>query len=93
MKKIFKVKQKVLLAEKDGALYVLDIERGRVHRFNQTARVVFQLCMEPVSLKDVIREYILYFDVPESEAREDVLTVISTMEENGLFADEKTDES
>jgi len=91
MKRIFKVKHDVLLAERDNILYVLNVESGRVHQFNETAKVVFQLCMEPVFLEDVIREYALYFGIDESDAREDVLTVISSMKENSLFSEAGND--
>jgi hypothetical protein len=92
MNRIFKVKCDVLLAERDNILYVLDIESGRVHQFNETAKVVFQLCMEPVFLEDVVREYALYFGIAESDAREDVLTVIRVMKGNGLFSEAGNDE-
>ncbi len=93
MQKIFKVKQGVLLAEKVNILYALDIEPGRVHQFNETAKVIFQLCMEPTSLEDLIQEYILYFDVSESVAQEDVLSVVGAMEKSNLLAESNIDEN
>ncbi len=91
MKKVFKVKEGVLLAERNNILYVLDVDSGRVHEFNETARAIFQICMEPVSLEEIVKEYTQYFDIPESEAEKDISEVLTVMIENGLLEDGKGD--
>lgn len=82
---MIQLKPDLLLAEKDGQLYVLDIEVGRVHSFNRTAKVIFQLCMEPIQFDTLLQEFCGYFPIPAAEASEDIQAILQLMNEYGLL--------
>ena len=82
---MIQLKTDMLLAEKDDDLYVLDVESGRVHCFNPTAKVIFQLCLEPVSFDKLVDEFILFFPIQRGEAAEDIRMILSMMEQYGLL--------
>ena len=84
-KTVIRLKDDLLLAEKNEELYVLDIGSGRVHTFNATAKVIFQLCLEARTLEAITAEYRRYFPVPEEDAREDVTLITKTMARHGLL--------
>ena len=86
MKK-FQVKANLLLAEKDELLYVLDVEPGRIHSFNITAKVIFQLCMQPRTEEEIIAEYRNYFELDFSSAQEDVRLMLDMLTQAELLAD------
>ena len=82
---MIQLKTDLLLAEKDDDLYVLDVESGRVHCFNPTAKVIFQLCLEPVSFEKLVDEFMLFFPIQRGEAAEDIRMILSMMEQYGLL--------
>ncbi len=82
---MIQLKPDLLLAEKDEDLYVLDIESGRVHCFNPTAKVIFQLCLEPVSFEKIVEEFLLFFPISRGEAIDDIRMILSMMEQYGLL--------
>jgi len=82
---MIQLKADLLLAEKDDDLYVLDVESGRVHCFNPTAKVIFQLCLEPVSFEKLVDEFMLFFPIQRGEAAEDIRMILSMMEQYGLL--------
>ena len=69
MLKTYQLKDDLLMAEKDEMLYVLDLESGSIHSFNQTGKVIVQLCLEPRSLEEISGEYRQYFDLEADPAR------------------------
>lgn len=85
MTEIYQVKKNLLLAEKDEFLYVLDVELGRVHSFNITGKIIFQLCMEPRTIREIVREYLNYFDVSEAVGLRDVKTVLNKFSQYELL--------
>ena len=85
MDKIYQLKDELLLTEKDEMLYVLDYDNGRIHRFNQSAKVIFQLCLEPRTFAEIVREYRAYFDLGEPEAVGDVAGVLQRLASYELF--------
>jgi len=82
---MIQLKTDLLLAEKDDELYVLDVESGRVHCFNLTAKVIFQLCLEPVSFDKLVDEFMLFFPIQRGEAAGDIRMILSMMEQYRLL--------
>ncbi len=82
---MIQLKTELLLAEKDDDLYVLDVESGRVHCFNPTAKVIFQLCLEPVSFEKLVDEFMLFFPIQRGEAAEDIRIILSMLDQYGLL--------
>ena len=82
---MIQLKVDLLLAEKDDDLYVLDVESGRVHCFNPTAKVIFQLCLEPVSFEKLVDEFMLFFPIQRDEAADDIRMILSMLEQYGLL--------
>lgn len=85
MLKTYQLKDDLLMAEKDEMLYVLDLESGRIHSFNQTGKVIVQLCLEPRSLEEISGEYRQYFDLEADPAREDVTAMLEKLASSHLF--------
>lgn len=85
MPKTFQLKDELLMTEKDEMLYVLDLESGRIHRFNQTAKVIVQLCLEPRSVKEISEEYRQYFDLDAGEAQDDVKALLERLASHHLL--------
>ncbi len=85
MNQIYKLKENLLLAEKDEFLYVLDVDLGRVHSFNITAKIIFQLCMEPRTVQEIVDEYRSYFDVSVAVGWRDVNAVLKNLSQYGLL--------
>lgn len=69
-------------------LYVLDYYLGRIHCFNQSAKVIFQLCLEPRAFEEIVREYRQYFDLSEAESHEDVAGMLAKLQASDLFREE-----
>ncbi len=79
------LKKDLLLAEKDDELFVLDIGSGRIHQFNQTAKIIFQMVLEPRSSEDVITAYARCFSLGQAEAEEDVNSILGMMRQYDLL--------
>lgn len=79
MAKTFQLKDDLLMAEKDEILYVLNLESGRIHCFNQTAKVILQLCLAPRSLMEIVEEFRQYFDLEVDLARDDVTALVERL--------------
>jgi len=82
---LIQLKKDLLLAEKEEELFVLDIESGRIHRFNHTAKIIFQLALEPHSPEDIAAEYASRFSLEQAEAEEDVKTIVGMMRQYNLL--------
>ena len=82
---MIQLKPNLLLAEKKEYLYVLDADSGRVHTFNPTAKVIFQLCMEPIAFDELVQEYLGYFPIEASEAQADVRMILALFEQYDLL--------
>lgn len=85
MTRRYQLKKRLLAAERDALLYVLDIDPGRVHRFNDSARIVFQLCLEPRAEAEIIEAYARAFGLDPATAAEDARAALAQMEALGLF--------
>lgn len=79
MTKTYRLKDDLLMTEKDEMLYVLDLESGRIHRFNPTAKVIVQLCLEPRTPEEISEEYRQYFDLEPQAALDDVLALLKQL--------------
>jgi hypothetical protein len=73
------------MTEKDETLYVLDLENGRIHSFNQSGKVIVQLCLEARSLEEISGEYRQYYDLTDAAAREDVAAILEKLASYQLF--------
>ncbi|MDP8217848.1 MAG: PqqD family peptide modification chaperone [Candidatus Theseobacter exili] len=82
---LYKTKEGLLLAEKDSILYVLEVESGRVHSFNSSAKSIFEICMRPSSVDSITEEYVSYFNISIHIAREDVLLLLDKLVRIGLL--------
>jgi hypothetical protein len=85
--RMHRVKANLLLAEKENNLYVLDVDAGRVHSFNPTARIIFQLCMAGGTKEEIVQDYIRYFNISTADGQKDVDVVLKIIGDYGLFAD------
>jgi hypothetical protein len=83
---MIQLKEKLLLAEKADTLYVLDIDSGRVHSFNLTAKVIFQLCMQPIEFDELVQEFLGYFPIDPAEAAEDIRQILELLGRYDLLA-------
>ena len=84
---MIQLKQKLLLAEKAETLYVLDIDSGRIHSFSLTAKVIVQLCMQPIGFDELVREFLGYFPIDPAEATEDIRQILELLRQYDLLAD------
>ena len=84
---MIQLKEKLLLAEKAETLYVLDIDSGRVHSFNLTAKVIFQLCMQPIEFDELVREFLGYFPIDPAEAAADIRQILELLRQYDLLAE------
>jgi Coenzyme PQQ synthesis protein D (PqqD) len=67
----------------DGAV-VLDIQQGRVLRFNTTASLIFQRLERGEAPVEIIEAISQSFSIPPEIARTDVLDFVKSMVEEGL---------
>jgi|UniRef100_A0A7C5AMA4 hypothetical protein len=79
MPKTIQLKDDLLMTEKDEMLYVLDLESGRIHCFNQTAKVIVQLCLKPRSPEEISEEYRQYFGLEAGMAQKDVMAILEKL--------------
>ena len=84
---MIQLKEKLLLAEKAETLYVLDIDSGRVHCFNLTAKVIFQLCMQPIEFDELVSEFLGYFPIDPAEAAADIRQILELLRQYDLLAE------
>ena len=84
---MIQLKQKLLLAEKAETLYVLDIDSGRIHSFNLTAKVIFQLCMQPIEFDELVSEFLGYFPIDPAEAAADIRQILELLRQYDLLAE------
>ena len=84
---MIQLKEKLLLAEKAETLYVLDIDSGRVHSFNLTAKVIFQLCMQPIEFDELVSEFLGYFPIDPAEAAADIRQILELLGQYDLLAE------
>ena len=84
---MIQLKEKLLLAEKSETLYVLDIDSGRVHSFNLTAKVIFQLCMQPIEFDELVSEFLGYFPIDRAEAAADISQILELFRQYDLLAE------
>lgn len=84
---MIQLKEKLLLAEKAETLYVLDIDSGRVHSFNLTAKVIFQLCMQPIEFDELVSEFLGYFPIDPAEAAADIRQILELLRQYDLLAE------
>jgi hypothetical protein len=89
---MLQMKEALLLAEKNDHLFVLDIESGRVHSFNCTAKVIVQLCLDPILFEDLVLEFQRYFPISRGEAEEDIREVLAMMNKYGLLREHGPDD-
>lgn len=82
-----KLKDELLFAEKDEWLYALDIESGRVHEFNRTAKVIVQLWLVPRTVQEVAAEFAAYFQLTAQEVLADVQAVEAMLAKGELLED------
>jgi len=83
-----KLKDNLLFAEKDEWLYALDIDSGRVHEFNKTAKVIVQLWLMPQTVDEVAGEFAAYFGLMAQEVLADVRSVEEMLVKGELLEDE-----
>ena len=86
MQQHHQLKSSLLLTEKSDQLFVLDKDTGRVHEFNVTAKVIFQLFLEPRSVDEAVEAFALTFEIEEEQAREDVTEMLDRFRTNDLLA-------
>lgn len=85
---MIQLKQKLLLAEKAETLYVLDIDSGRVHSFNLTAKVIFQLCLQPIEFDELVSEFLGYFpDRSCGGGKLDIRQILELLRQYDLLAE------
>ncbi len=85
MSPFHQLKPSLLITEKDQQLFVLDKDNGRVHEFNVTAKVIFQLFLEPRSKQEAVEEFARTFDIPTEQAAEDVDAMLAQFRANDLM--------
>lgn len=86
MQQHHQLKPSLLLTEKSDQLFVLDKDTGRVHEFNVTAKVIFQLFLEPRSVDEAVEAFARTFEIEEEQAREDVTEMLDHFRTNDLLA-------
>ena len=84
---MIQLKEKLLLAEKAETLIVLDIDSGRVHSFNLTAKVIFQLCLQPIEFDELVSEFLGYFPIDPAEAAADIRQILELLRQYDLLAE------
>lgn len=82
-----KLKADLLFAEKNEWLYALDIESGRVHEFNRTAKIIVQLWLSSRTVHEVAAEFALYFQLTAQEVLADVKAVEEMLVKGELLED------
>lgn len=80
-----RLKPSLLMTEKDDMLFALDVDTGRVHEFNLTAKVIVQLFLDPRDETEAAAEYARTFRISPQQALEDVRFMLERFESNGLL--------
>lgn len=75
------------MTEKDNRLFALDTETGRVHELNRSAKVIFQLFLEPREEEEAAAAFSRSFDIPLDRALEDVRDMLEQFRANDLLRD------
>lgn len=78
------LKSSLLITEKDEQLFALDTQTGRVHELNLTAKVIFQLFLEPREEAEAAAAFARSFDIPYDQALEDVRHMLERFRANDL---------
>lgn len=79
------LKSSLLITEKDEQLFALDTDNGRVHELNPTAKVIFQLFLEPRAEEEAATAFARSFDIPYEQAVEDVRGMLERFRSNDLL--------
>jgi hypothetical protein len=79
------IKPSLLITEQDDQLFALDPATGRVHEFNVTAKVIFQLFLDPREEGEAAAAFARTFDIAENQALEDVRTMLAQFRANDLL--------
>jgi hypothetical protein len=86
------LKPGLLITEQDDQLFVLDKDTGRVHEFNMTAKVIFQLFLERREDEEAVEAFARTFDIPTDQARDDVSDMLQRFQDNDLLLPERQTE-
>ncbi|NJL07323.1 MAG: PqqD family protein [Methylacidiphilales bacterium] len=82
------IKPSLLITEKDDQLFALDTQSGRVHELNLTAKVIFQIFLEPRGEDEAAEAFARAFDIPREQALEDVRAMLAQFRVNDLLLPE-----
>jgi hypothetical protein len=75
----------------EGELVVLDLSRGRVHRLNATASLIWAGCDGRSTEADIAARVAAQFELPPVEVLDDVMRTIAEFRQLGLLV-ESTDD-
>lgn len=72
-------------AEVDGESVILDLEEGIYYGLNPVGARVWEEIQEPTSIEEITAAITAEYDVGSEKCREDVISLLHDLEENGLI--------
>jgi hypothetical protein len=81
------LKPDLLITEQDDQLFALDMVSGRIHELNVTAKVIFQLFLEPRDEQDAAEAFARSFGIAPEQALADVRDMLERFRLNDLLLD------
>lgn len=73
------------MREADDELLVLDRRHGRIHKFNQSAALIFSCCDGRHTLDEIISRVVASYAAPADTVKRDVNETIRSFQELGLL--------
>ena len=68
----------------EGESILLDLEEGVYYGLNSVGGAIWEEIQEPMLIEDIVRAITNTYDVERGQCREDVLALVTDLEENGL---------
>ncbi len=66
-------------------LYVVDSKTSMLHKFNETAQLVFECIKKCYDVEEIVKKIVEEYDVDEKIAKSDVEEIIKEMQEKKLI--------
>ncbi|HVN02583.1 MAG TPA: PqqD family peptide modification chaperone [Caulobacteraceae bacterium] len=76
----------VVVAESDGELVLLSLERGRCYGMNRVGMSIWRRLQQPRKVADVLGEVIAEFDAPAAQAEPEAMAFLEQLQREGLIA-------
>lgn len=76
--------EELLEADVNGEIVALHVDRGQCYGLNGVASEIWRMLAEPTSIEEMCARLTSGYDVDETTCRDEVVRLVSQLEEEGL---------